>query len=268
MVSRVTGVSMTALDRGERVSVDGIGSFEDVDCETFSVDGTCSVAGDVLADRVLVSGAADVGGRVDARELDSDGSLSVGGVVHVDAVHLDGATDVGGNLDAHEVDGEGATEVQGSVVASEARFDGTVSVGGLTDVTTLTVDGVGRFADVNAGTFAVEGALEAADVAADSFTLTLGDDSTADAVTAPEIRVRRGDRDALLLDRFVGATGGTFAVGTVAGETVDLDATDAETVVGERVTLGPDADVAVVYTDHLDADPDAVVGEVRVYDAY
>ena len=267
MVPRVTRVSMTALDRGERVNVDGIGSFDDVDCEAFTVDGTCSVAGDVLADRVVVNGAADVGGRVDARDLDSDGSLTVGAVVHVDAVRLDGATEVGGNLDAHEVDADGATEVLGSVVAAEARFDGTVSVGGLTDVTTLAVDGVGRFGDVNAGSVEVDGVLEAVAVAADSFTLDVRDDSTADSVTATEVRVRRGDDDPSLLDRFVGAAG-TFTVGTVDAGTVDLDATDAETVVGERVTLGPETEVAVVYADHLDAHPDATVGEVREYDAY
>ncbi|MFC5972182.1 hypothetical protein ACFPYI_12650 [Halomarina salina] len=259
---------MTELDRGERVSVDGIGSFDDVDCETFDVDGTCSVAGDVLADRVLVDGATDVGGRVDARELDADGSLTVAGVVHVDVVHLDGATEVGGNLDVHEVDGDGATEIAGSLVASGARFDGTVAVGGLTDVTTLTVDGVGRFDDVNADAFTVDGALHAGDVAADSFEFDVHDDSTAETVSGAEIRVRRGDHDPSLLARFVGSDDGTFTVGTVEGGTVALDATDAETVVGEHVTLGPDADVAVVYTDDLDADPAASVGEVRSFDAY
>ena len=259
---------MTALDRGERVTVNGVGSFGDVDCETFSVDGTCSVAGDVLADRVVVNGAAQVGGRVDAHDLDSDGSLTVGDVFHVDVVHLEGATEVGGNLDAHEVAADGATEVLGSLVAAEARFDGTVSVGGPTDVTTLSVDGVGRFDDVNAGAFAVDGALEASDVAADSFSLDVHDDSAVDAVTATEVRVTRGDDDPSVPERFVGSAAGTFTVDTVEGGTVELDATDAETVVGERVTLGPDADVAVVYTDDLDAHPSAAVGEARKFDAY
>lgn len=47
-----------------------------------------------------------------------------------------------------------------------------------------------------------------------------------------------------------------------------MDATDAATVVGEHVTLGPDTDVAVVYTDDLDADPTASVGEHRPFEAY
>jgi len=48
---------------------------------------------------------------------------------------------------------------------------------------------------------------------------------------------------------------------------VELDATHAGTVVGDSVTLGPDAEVDVVYTDDLDG-ADATVGDVRPREEY
>lgn len=264
----ITETGMNELDREECVSVDGIGQFDEVDCETFDIDGTCNVNGDVFADHVTVDGTLSVGGGLDAHDLETDGALSVGRDVHVDIVRIDGAVDVGGNLDAHGVTVDGALDVSGSVVAAEMHVDGAVSVAGVTDVTTLDLDGAGVFADVNVETFTGDGALDADDVTASTFSFDVGGRSSADSLTATDIRVSRGEHDPSLVERVVRSAPETFTIGTVEGVTVTLDATTAETVVGEHVTLGPESSVDVVYTDDLTADPEAEVGEVRAYAAY
>jgi cytoskeletal protein CcmA (bactofilin family) len=288
--------------RGDRITIDGAGKYDDVDCETFVVNGTGKVSGDLFAATATINGTAKIEGRVDATTFDVDGTAKVGGGVRGDVVTVDGTAKfrsdvtadrvevdgtakivgdasgsefvadgtlkVDGNLDGHDVECDGTAKVSGSVVAADARFDGSAKVGGLTDVTDLVVDGSGKFGDVNADALTASGSLRAGDVAARRFELTLEDESRADSVRATEVVVRAGESGPSLGKKLLGRGDAVFAVDTVEGETVNLDATDAETVVGDRVTLGPDASVDVVYSDDLDAAPDADVGDVRPRDAY
>ncbi|WP_336036474.1 hypothetical protein [Halobacterium yunchengense] len=287
---------------GDAVTVNGAGTYDSVDCETFEVNGTGKVSGDVLATTATVNGTAKVGGRVDVGTLDVDGTAKVeGGVrgeavgvdgtakfrsdVTADRVEIDGTTKVGGdasgseftadgtlkvggNLDGHDVEVDGTAKVSGSVVAADAFFDGTVKVGGLTDVTDLGVDGTGKFGDVNADVFAASGTLRAGEVRARSFEFAVGDRSEADSVRATDASVHRGSGGSSLGRKLLGRDDPVFEVGTVEAETAALDAVDAETVVADSVTLGPDADVGVVYTDDLEDDPEATVGSVRPREDY
>lgn len=292
---------MSETSQHDTVRVIGTGSYDQVDCGAFRVAGTATVTGDLFAETASVDGAATVGGRVhagdvdadgtfdvdgdvraesvavdgsasvggdlDAERLDADGTTKVGGDASVDDFAADGSTTVGGNLDGQEIDGDGSTTVEGSVVAATATFDGSVTVEGTTDVTDLAVDGVGRFGDVNADAFTAEGSLHARDVSAGTFELALQGDSEAASVAGTDVTVRRAEGSSSLLGKFLNRGDPVFEVDAVRGETVDLDATCAETVVGEAVRLGPDADVGVVYADDLDAHGDARVGDVRDYEA-
>lgn len=286
----------------DTVHVIGTGAYEYVDCERFRVDGTATVDGDAFAAVASVNGTATVGGRLDAGEVDADGSVTVagdvraetvtvdgagefrgdvgadrlaadgtariGGDASVDHIDADGSTAVGGNLDGHEVQSDGSLTVDGNVVAARAAFDGSVAVEGLTDVTELAVDGSGTFGDVNADAVTVEGRLRAGEVAARTFEFTVQGDSEADAVEGTEITVRRGEEGSSLLEGILDPGDPAFEVDTVSGEVVDLDAVRADVVAGERVVLGPDAEVGVVYADDLDADDGASVGDVRAYEDY
>lgn len=298
----VTESHMGDTIRGDRVSIDGAGKYDDVDCETFEVNGTGTVSGDLVATTATVNGTAKVGGRVDATAFEIDGTAKVGERVYAETVEVDGTTKfrddltadratvdgtakiggdasvdefradgtlkVAGNLDGHDVEADGTIKVEGSLVASDARFDGTAKVGGLTDVTDLAVDGTGKFGDVNADALTATGSLRADDVVARTFDLTVHDESRADAVRATDVAVRRREGGPSLAGKLLGSGDPVFEVGTVEGETVELDGTEADTVVGDRVTLGPHAAVDTVYTDDLDADPDADVGDVLPREEY
>ncbi len=271
--------------RGERISIDGAGSYDEVDCETFNVNGTGKVSGDLYATTVDVDGTAKVGGRVDAVDLDVDGTAKVDGDVRGETVEVDGtakfatnlsadhlAVDgtakVGGNLDGHEVEADGTLKVSGSLVAADAQIDGTVKVGGVTDATTLAIDGTGTFGDVNADECSVAGSVRADSVSARTVDVTVEGRSTVGSVRATEVSVRPGDGSRSLASKLLGGDGErVFEVDTVEAESVELDATRAGTVVGDVVTLGPDAEVDVVYTDDLDA-ADATVGDVRPREEY
>ena len=273
--------------RGERISINGAETYDEVDCEEFHVNGTGTVSGDLYATTVDVDGTANVGGRVDAVDVDIDGTTKAdsdvrGETVTVDgtakfasnlsADHLaiDGTAKVGGNLDGHGVEADGTLKVSGNLVAADARFDGTVKVGGVTDATTLTVDGAGEFGDANADEFAASGSVYADSVSARTVDVTVEGRSEVGAVHGTDVAVRAGDRSRSLASKLLNAgqkDEQVFAVDTVEGETVELDATRAGTVVGDSVTLGPDAEVDVVYTDDLDA-ADATVGDVRPREEY
>lgn len=253
---------MSDTARGERVSVSGARSYDSVDCETFDVSGKGTVTEDLRADRVDVSGKATVGGDLESQDVHTTGRLDVDGNAAADQLSVSGKVAVGGNLDGHDVDASGKLAVGGSLVAAEAAVSGKVEVGGLTDVTDLTVGGAGEFVDVNVETFAGAGKVAADEFAADRFELTVDGRSTVGTVTATEVVVRGSDESGSFLRRLLGSEG-VLDVGTVEGETVELDATRADVVVGESVTLGPDAEVGTVYADDVDAHDDATVGETR-----
>lgn len=301
MVDGDTGGHMGDTIRGDDVAITGTGTYDDVDCDRFRVNGTGKVSGDLLAETATVNGTASVGGDAEVTTLDSDGTLTVSGAVRAETVELggtakvsgdlhadeatvdgtgkvggdasvdhvvaDGTLNVSGNLDGHDVAGDGTVKIGGSVVAADARFDGTVKIGGLTDATELSVDGTGKFGDVNAETCGVTGRIVANAVSARTFDLELQGASEISTLDADEVRVAESDASRSLGARLLGREDRVLEVDTVVGETVDLDATTADTVVGERVTLGPDADVGTVYADELDAD-DATVAEVRAFEEY
>jgi|AntDeeMinimDraft_5_1070356.scaffolds.fasta_scaffold00348_20 cytoskeletal protein CcmA (bactofilin family) len=270
--------------RGERISIDGAGTYDEVDCEEFVVNGSGKVSGDLYATTVDIDGTAKVGGLVDAVDLDVDGTAKVEGDVRgetasvdgtakfanslsADRLAVDGTAKVGGNLDGHDVEADGTLKVSGSLVAADARFDGTLKVGGVTDATTLTVDGTGAFDDVNADEFSATGSVRADSVSARTVDVTVEGRSKVGSVEATEVRVRPGEGARSLASKLLGDGDRVFEVDTVEAETVELDATHAGTVVGDSVTLGPDAEVDVVYTDDLDG-ADATVGDVRPREEY
>ncbi len=288
--------------RGDRVRINGTGTYDTIDCEEFHVNGTGKVAEDLYADRVRIAGAATVGGRADIGEFDvdgtvtieervraetveidgtakfrgdvaadslsSDGTTKIGGDASIDHLHVDGTTKVSGNLDSHDVESDGTMAVTGRLIAADVRFDGTGKIHGLTDVTELSVEGTGKFDDINAEVLTVAGGFRATDVAAKTFDLALDGDSSADSVRATDVRVRRRESGSSLGTKLLNRDDPFFTVSVVDGETVELDATRAKTVAGEHVTLGPDTRVETVYTNDLDAHDDARVGDVQPREAY
>lgn len=258
---------MSDTARRDRVSVSGSSSYDSVDCDTFDVSGKASVSRDLRADDVDVSGKATVGGDLEGQDVETTGKLEVDGSAAADQLSVSGKVEVGGNLDGHDVDTSGKLNVGGSLVAAEASVSGKVEVGSLTDVTDLTVSGTGAFGDVNVETFAGAGKIDADEFRADSFELTVDGRSTVDALTATDVVVRDTAQSESFLRRLLGGDG-VLDVGTVEAQTVELDATRADTVVAERVTLGADAEVGTVYADDLDAHADATVRETRDYAEY
>jgi|AntRauMinimDraft_4_1070384.scaffolds.fasta_scaffold01626_3 cytoskeletal protein CcmA (bactofilin family) len=267
MVGAVDGVGMSDTARRDRISVSGASSYDSVDCETFDASGKATVSRDLRADDVNVSGKTTVGGDLESQDVETTGKLAVDGSAAADQLTVSGKMEVGGNLDGHDVDTSGKLSVDGSLVAAEASVSGKVEVGGLTDVTDLTVGGAGVFGDVNVSTFTGAGKVEADEFRADSFDLTVDGRSEVDALTATDVTVRDSAQSGSFLRRLLRGDG-VLVVGTVDAETVDLDATRAEVVVAETVTLGSDAEVETVYTDDLDAHADAAVGETRDYADY
>lgn len=277
--------SMARTSGDDTIRLNGSASRDDVDAERFEVDGTATVERDVRAREVSVDGALDVGGALEGEEVDLDGSATVGGdtraeylavdgsgtfegALSVDHLDADGSTTVAGTLDGHEIESDGSTTIEGNLVANEAEFDGSVTVDGLAEVTDLDVDGSGTFGDVGAGTVEVVGAIDADAVTADRVEVELGGDATVDSIVGGEVLVRRRELPHSILSWFLNRGEPILRAGTIEGSTVEVDATDAETVAAPTVELGPDVAVDVVYADDLDADEGAIVGDVRPHSEY
>jgi len=258
---------MSDTARDDRISVSGSSSYDSVDCEAFEAIEKVTVTRDLRANDVDISGTATVGGDLEGQDVAISGKLAVDGSVAADQLTVSGKTTVGGNLDGHIVDASGKLSVDGSLVAAEASVSGKVEVDGLTDVTDLTVSGTAVFDDVNAETFTGAGKVDTTECHAESFDLTVDGRSEVDALTATDVVVRDSAQSGSFLRRLLRGDG-VLDVGTVEAETVDLDATRADTVVAERVTLGPDAEVGAVYADDLDAHADATVDQTYDYAAY
>ena len=217
---------------GENVNAGGPTNRSSVDCETFSAAGVTNVDGDVDADDVSLKGVTNVGGDVT-----------------VDSFVSKGTTKITGALDADDATAKGTTAIDGDV-----------------KVTTLDVKGSARFGDVSADSFSAKGALTLADLSAEEVEIRgtveattvdaeelfieLGDDeSTVETIDATTVTVER-DRE---------RHDGRLKVGRVSGDTVSIEHTIADEVIGETVSLGPGAHVGVVRAEELNVDERATV---------
>lgn len=224
---------------GDDVRVVGPTSLESVDCRRFEAKGATEVAGDVLADAVVLKGTTSVGGDVSVRRFTS----------------------------------KGATDVAGSLEADDATLKGTTRVVGATRADGLSAKGASQFGDVEADSFEAKGQVAADAVTGDEVavhgvvsaerlegtTVSLGldgDTSAVGTIEGGDVTVERGEGD----DR------GDLEATRIEGETVAVEHAAVEEVVGREVRVGPGSHVELVRADRLDVHPDATVERTEPLD--
>lgn len=235
---------MTSEARGS-LKISGSGSASGGRYEEVKISGSGRVTGDVEAETVKVSGSAKMDGNVQARGFKASGSFTVTG-----------------DLSAGQFKCSGSGKIGGAARADSFRTSGSVSVGGKLTGGTAEISGSAKVAnDVemeefrSRGAFAIEGLLSA-----DSIEIALGGDSRAREVGGECVRVMsRGS--ARRRAGWLGGHSATLSAEIIEGDDVYLEATQADTVRGRRVTIGPGCDIkAVEFGESLQIDPDATVG--------
>lgn len=210
--------------------------------DAISVDGKLQVDGDLDAVSLVVQGAVTVDGRSRIGTLEVSGKATFTEPVQAEGVSVHGKVEVGGDLDAQRVETSGRLTVSGNLTAREFLASGRFNVSGT--------------------------------LSADRVEVELASGSQVEAIKAGSVRVvARPDNEGTVVRVSTGrvqitnVSGGQtqpsrLDVGTVEGDTVELNATNARRVVGRQVRLGPDCSVDVVeYTEILEVDENARVGD-------
>jgi cytoskeletal protein CcmA (bactofilin family) len=195
----------------------GIVRRADVKTAHWTVVGTAKVTGVVEADVVDLDGTTSVGGRISAGELRTKGIFDTGSDTVVNhRLAVEGSARVGGTLHAGDIDVRGTLRVGGTVdVDRSVLWRGAVEVGG----------------SLKASRFAGEGRVEVGGtIAVKEIDIALDSPSTAGAIVAETVRIRRRHR-------LLGPTAG-LEVERIDADLVELEGVHVEYLRASRIIAG------------------------------
>jgi cytoskeletal protein CcmA (bactofilin family) len=218
-----SGIGTKLSDETIKIVGSGVVTGNPVKTVEFKSAGSARVQGSLIARSARIAGACTFEGDVTVDEFRSAGSVRIAGNLKADEVETSGSVSVDGNIEAEELTTSGSLGVKGSVHVEEFRSSGSVRI---------------------------DGGLKAEEIDID-----LGGTSKIPTIEGEEIRVK--------------ATGGFFRVrgeltaDRIEGEEVELEATTAELVKGEEVTIGPHCKIGVVEAAELTVHQSSEVRERR-----
>ncbi|MFB6498237.1 hypothetical protein [Bacillus haynesii] len=186
-----------------RVLIRGEGTITgNVECEKFSTHGTSELSGDANIKSFSVHGETEIRGRLKADKARVYGTADVSEDADISDAAVKGIINVGGNMAAETCDVKGALNVRGDCEAEDFTLTGSLDVKGL----------------LNAGVIDIG--------------LKYGNSSIGD-IGGTDIKIvkKRG----LLFNR----NGGFLSAGTIEGDDIYLENTEARMVRGNRVHIGP-----------------------------
>jgi cytoskeletal protein CcmA (bactofilin family) len=233
--ARVVGEAMRAMDfsgtgtgtklSGEAIKIVGSGvvSGNPVKTVEFRSAGSAKVQGSLIAEVARVAGACTFEGDVQVEEFRSAGSVRIVGNLKAETIESSGSMHVEGSIKAEELSSSGSLQVKGSVESEEFRSSGSVRI---------------------------DQGLTAEEIEID-----LGGTSKIPTIEGESIRVK--------------ATGGFFRVRgeltaeRIKGQDIELEATTANLVKGERVNIGPHCRIDFVEASKLVVHESSEVGERR-----
>ena len=241
---KISGSSTMPGGEYNRVSISGAGKISsDVKCAELRCSGAAKVHGSVqCAGEIHSSGACKIGGSASCESLSTSGSFRIQG--DLDArqyLHASGSVEVGGRLTAGEVETSGAVEA-GSVHCGTYKSAGSCRIHGDLEAESA----------VLAGAVEIGGLLNAETV----------DISTSCAVHIGAIggsRIHITQKDIKALFGFIRMASGCARIGSIEGDTIELEYVEAEIVRGKYVRIGEGCRIGTVeYGENLEAEPGTV----------
>lgn len=195
------------------------------------------------------------------------GVTSAGGG-NYENVKIEGVVNIKGDLTCKDIAIGGVAKFSGDLICSKLTVEGTCKVAGAVKADKSELRGLLDVADdleaeefTGSGSFRIDGALNAERVDVD---FVYG--SAANEVFGEEIIIRK--------ERHNGATefimdlipwrhkGKSFRCNLIEGDLVNITATEAATVRGRNVTIGPDCKIDLVeYHEEIVVHPNAIIGK-------
>ncbi|MBB6284498.1 polymer-forming cytoskeletal protein [Geobacillus subterraneus] len=202
--------------------------YGDLDCLEIQVQGNAAIEGSVKANTVHIAGKGHVAGGIECEWMKVSGSVKIGG-----------------DVKCQEATVRGRGLVKGSCAAEKVRVHGELDVGGDCSAERMEVE----------GHFTVGGLLNA-----DYVEVKLLGPSRAKEMGGETIMVKR-QGSSLFKKWFFPAE---LTADVIEGDEIHLEYTTANTVRGNRVTIGPGCRIErVEYREALECDEEAKIGTIE-----
>ena len=262
----IIGVGSQSGGRFGKVVIAGSGKiYGDVECDSFELPGAAKVEDGSLTVHgpIDIDGAAKVEGALLCESLEVNGSLKVerdceirGGAEVNGSLKVEGgACTVGGGLDV-----TGSCKVTGPLRVGRLEVEGSVKIEGSIQATEIEVDGVLKADDAvqaehfrASGTVSIEGLLNA-----ETVELAVSGEDLIESIGGGQVTVRRSKNCFSLFGR----KRPHLVSNLIEADEIDLAYTDAQTVRGVNVHIGPECVIdRVEYSGTLTTDANCTVRE-------
>lgn len=243
---RIHGVDRKPGGRYGTVEISGSGKFDgSTECDSFRLSGAGKVenGGLIVCGPLTCSGAGKVAGPLKAESLKVSGALTAEGETEVTGpVQISGSFKIEGNLRAQTLNLSGICTVEGSAAANEMEIGGILRTR----------------ADVQAEAFHSAGSLEIGGLLnAETVEIQLAGENRVGSIGGGTVRVVKRSAGFRWFQKrpSLNAT-------LIEADEIELEHTDAETVRGVNVRIGPECVIdRVEYSGTLTTAPNCTVRE-------
>lgn len=223
----------------DSVSISGSGKINgDIRCKSFSGSGSSKVVGNVVCESFSCSGSGKVVGSVEGISIKASGCCKIEGDVKGGTLSVSGATKILGSVKGEKVFGSGVLSVEKNIEAEEVKIDGSIKNEGIINAEKVVIEcrsgnGTCTFNEIGAATVSINGYNEA---------------------SRPYLYK--------LFGMFTGSTDGVTG-NLIEGDTIYVANAKVDTIRGEHVTIGPNAEIRCVeYSGEIKISDTAIVKEV------
>ena len=123
MEFKFNGVGNAANDK-----IQGIGTFQGGVYGALSIDGVCTISGDIEAESLNINGVCTCTGNAAAKKFDCDGVLTIEGNLRAGEADVDGVVTVNGKkLEADKIKCDGVVTVLGEISADVIEAKGHIN---------------------------------------------------------------------------------------------------------------------------------------------
>jgi cytoskeletal protein CcmA (bactofilin family) len=220
----------------------------DVQCRNINIGGSFKAEGSIdCRNAIRGGGSFKATGDVTAYGINIGGSFKAEGDVKAETFRCGGSTIIGGSFSGSSLSTPGALTIRGDATAREVRVGGSANIGGSCEAEYFS----------STGRLTVGGLLNADTV---EIRLGMAEESTVGDIGCTNLTVSRGRIGGFVGDVFGDAALGTLKVGTIEGDNITLEYTEADTIRGTNVTIGMGCKIGTVeYDGNCEICPDAQV---------
>jgi cytoskeletal protein CcmA (bactofilin family) len=214
------------------VTLNGFGTVNsDVECRELESNGSGTVNGNIKAEKVNVKGKTKIKGNIESQSLAIDGTANIGGNVYVENVKIAGKASVGGKVKSEEIQVKGVLTVEEDCEAEVFKAESQFKVNGLLNADQIDI--------------LIYGPCKAKEIGGQIIT----------------VKKYKGSLIGSLFEQLIKTQ---LETELIEGDKIEIESTNAKIVRGNQIKIGPNCTIGLVeYTDEIDIDKNASVGESR-----